>query len=247
MLPIMIAVSILPVGTKLDLRLTSEVTSNMHSGEAVKAELLAPVYAGGHPVLGSGTQLTGNVADVAPYRAATDQQPEQAASVRIQFNKILDKSGHSQPLYCVLESVDNARETVDDSGLIKGILSSETYAAQIDRGIAKLESRNQGLAQLLNGIKGAMLKDVDASIDYKPGTDLTVRLTRALEWSGASPDPNQVAAVTPADALLALVATEPVRTVAQSPPNPSDIVNLMFIGSESKIQDAFQKAGWFAA
>ncbi len=237
----------LPVGTELPVRLTSQVTSNAHSGEPVTAELLAPVYVGSRAALPPGTRLAGNVADVVPYGAAKDGSPEQPASLRLLFTRLSDTTGHSQEIYCVLEAVDNARETVDSSGLITGILSSQTYEAQIDRGISKLESRSQQFAQILNSIKGAFLKDVDASIDYKPGTDLTLRLTRALDWTGAVGNPDPVAAVSPAGTLLSMVAAEPVRTVAQSPPNPSDIINLMFIGSQAAIEGAFRQAGWFPA
>jgi hypothetical protein len=39
----------------------------------------------------------------------------------------------------------------------------------------------------------------------------------------------------------------PIQTVAQSPPKPSDVTNLMFIGTAEQVQGAFQAAGWFAA
>ena len=252
MLAILMAIGLaagvtLPAGTKLEVRLASEVTSNMRPGQPVTADLLLPVYLAARIVIPSGTHLTGNVADVTPYIAATDGVAERAATLRLQFTRISDSTGHTQPIYCVLEAVDNARETVDNSGLITGILGSETYAAQIDRGIAKVQSRYQQFAQILNGVKGALLNDVDASISYKPGTDLTLRLTKALDWTGAATSPQAVGTITPADALVSLVAAQPVRTVAQSPPNPSDIINLMFIGDEAALKSAFGTAGWFPA
>ena len=237
----------LPVGTELQVRLTTEVSSKERSGEPISAQLLISVYVGGDAVLGAGTRITGNTADVTPYRAATDDSPEQPATVRLQFTRLIDSTGHAQEIYCVLADVDNARETVDSTGMVTGILSSQTYAAQIEKGLSKIESRYQQFGQILGGVKGAFLKDVDASIDYKPGTDLRLRLTRAMDWSGRTGPGATVAPVNPADTLASLVATQPVRTVAQSPPNPSDIVNLMFIGSAAELEGAFRDAGWFSA
>ena len=51
----------------------------------------------------------------------------------------------------------------------------------------------------------------------------------------------------PAAALAALVKSEPSRTVAQNPPEPSDITNIMLIGTQQEVQSAFEEAGWFPA
>jgi hypothetical protein len=147
----------------------------------------------------------------------------------------------------VLKGIDNARETVDSSGLITGIHESETFDAQIDRGINKLESKYGQFGQILTGVKGAMLKQkADPSIDFKSGTDLTVEVTRAFDWN-ASAAGQTVGPITPAADLEKLVNSEPFRTMALKPPSPSDMTNLMFIGTEDQVKAAFQKAGWFAA
>ena len=74
---------------------------------------------------------------------------------------------------------------------------------------------------------------------------MTVRLTQPLDWRGPSegfesklqPFPNQ-------QALPDLVARQPFRTVAEKPPRPSDITNIMLIATEAEIRAAFAKAGW---
>ena len=43
------------------------------------------------------------------------------------------------------------------------------------------------------------------------------------------------------------MSTEPIQTVAQNPPSPSDLTNLNIIGSAEQVQTAFQNADWFAA
>jgi len=43
------------------------------------------------------------------------------------------------------------------------------------------------------------------------------------------------------------VARLPFETVAQNPPKPSDITNLLFLGTEAELRKAFAAAGWTAA
>ena len=237
----------IPVGTELAVRLTSDVSSNTPSGQRVTAVLTAPVFVNGAPAISAGTQLTGNTADVSPYKPATGQAAEQPATLRLHFTKIQDSSGQSKSIFCVLKDVDNARETVDSSGLITGIHQSETFDAQIDRGLNKLESRYSQFAQILTGVKGAILKQqADPSIDYKSGTDLTLEVTRAFDWN-APASAISAGPITPAAELDTMVNSQPFRTMALNPPDPSDMTNLMFIGTAEQVQAAFQKAGWFAA
>src|SRR5581483_923500 len=236
----------LPAGTELQVRLTSEASSQQPSGQQVSAALLAPVLGNGVPVLGAGMTLAGATADAVAFRSATDQAAAQSATLRINFTKIQDQAGHSAAISCVLEAVDNARESVDNSGLINGIDPSQTYEAQLNKAISKLQNRSSGLGQLLAGVETAFLKQVDASIDYKPGVEMTLKLTQALTWT-APVTAKVPAAITPANTLAALVNTEPFRTVAQNPPLPSDMTNIMLIGTAQQVHTAFQNAGWFSA
>ncbi len=238
--------TIIPAGTELQLRLVTEVSSDKPSGEPVAAVVIVPVFVNGVPAINAGSRVTGITADASAFRAATDQAQEHAATLRIEFTALQDETGRSKPLHSMVESVDNARESVDQTGLITGIAASQTLEGELDKGLRKLQSFDQQFAQLLSGVKGALLKDVDPSIDYKPGVELTIKLTKLLEWN-ASASPNMPAAIMPVNAVVALVNSEPSRTVALDPPKPSDVTNLMFIGSEQEIETAFHAAGWFAA
>ena len=48
-------------------------------------------------------------------------------------------------------------------------------------------------------------------------------------------------------ALAQLVSREPFQTVAQRPPKPSDITNLLLVGTEDALRRAFTEAGWSVA
>lgn len=236
----------LPAGTELQARLLSPVSSQQSPGQSVTAVVTVPVFLKGGPVLSAGATLSGTTSDETPYRAANGDFPAQSATLRLNFTQIQDHAGPTKPISCAVEMVDNARETVDTSGLILGIDPSQTYEARLDKAITKLQSHSSGLAQLLSGVESAFVKQVDADIDYKPGVEMTLRLTAPLDWTETA-TARMPAPITPATTLMILVSREPFRTVAQNPPEPSDITNIMLIGTADQIQAAFQSAGWFTA
>jgi hypothetical protein len=102
------------------------------------------------------------------------------------------------------------------------------------------------LGELLGTIKQAVLKPTDANIDYEPGVEMTIELTKPLTWTGDARGPN-VRAVEPQNELASLVNEQPFRTRAAKPPKESDITNIMFLGSRQELENAFQAAGWSTA
>ncbi len=246
-IPVSVRAVTVPAGTQIDLRLTTEVSSEKPSGTPVSAVVIAPVIVNGTPVMGAGTQLDGVTADGHAYKAAADDgTAEQPATLRLQLTKIHDKAGPSKTISCVLAGVDNARESVDQSGLVTGIKASQTFTALADQGVSKVTEKNSEFGQLLAGIKKSIVKQADPSIDYKPGVEFTVKLTQALDWT-PSPDAKLPPPIKPEDQLKTLVAQQPYRTVALKPPDPSDMTNLMFIGTKDQVEQAFKEAGWFAS
>lgn len=241
-----VSAATVPAGAVLRLRLTSEVSSNKPSGQPVSAVVIDPVTVNGTGVIGFGTQLTGITADAHPDQPAANGSNEIPATLRLNLTTIHGDHGESKPIACVLTGVDNARESVDQTGLITGITASNTFAALAEKGIAKVESKDSLLGQLLSSATSSFVKPADPAIDYKPGVEFTVKLTKALDWtpSGYMGD---VPAVTPNSVLANIVAEVPFRTVALKPAKPSDLTNLMFIGTKEQIESAFKQSGWFAS
>ncbi len=233
----------LPVGTEISLRLATKVASEAPSqSAAVEAVVIAPVMmADGAVALPSGARVSGVVKSA---RAAGDTE---RALLELAFTSI-GSGSYTTKLSAVVASLDNARELVDEKGVINGIDKSQTYSARIDQGIAKLQSNEKlaGLASLIQGAKKALnIEDANANIDYDPGAEFTVRLTAPLEWKGPMDGPESHLASFPNEAALgALVNRQPFRTVAEKPAKESDITNLMFIGTEAQLRAAFARAGW---
>lgn len=235
----------IPAGVELSIRLSDKVASEAQTQPAVvHAVVIAPVILeGGVVAISAGAQVTGTVKQA---KAATDKDP---AQLQLVFSTLSDVTQHA-PISAVVTNLDNARETVDDQGLITGIAPGGTFSARIDQGISKLEGNEKfaGLAGLIAGTKQALkIQDANPNIDYDAGAELTIRLTRPLEWRAGDhgptaklqPFPNQ-------DGLIDLVNRQPFRTMAENPARPSDMTNLMFIATQDELLAAFEKAGWSA-
>ena len=230
-----------PAKTELDIRLKTKVSSaTAKSGDAVDAIVIAPVMVGNDFAIPAGAVVHGSV-DKVTQPATADER----SLLAVKFTSI-EINGTSLPLAATLTGIDNAREKLDDQGQISGILASETMSGEIDTGLNKLQAKYSGLAGLLNTVKSAVLKGPDTSITYDAGVEMELQLTAPLKLAkagGPGPAAN-VRSIEQEAALAALVAREAFQTTAQKPPKPSDVTNLMLLGSEDAVEAAFKAAGW---
>jgi len=233
-----------PTGTEIEMRLTTKVsTQTSKSGDAVECVVIAPVVAGTEFVIPAGSIVRGAV-----EKAAPSTKPEERSTLSLRFTEIAI-NGARLAISSQVVSVDNAREKVDEKGQINGILASETVTGRLDSGIDRLTDKYSGLGGLLRTAKNAVLKPADTDITYDAGVEMRLRLLAPLEVA-APAGPGAAASAGPIpdeDALQALVARETFQTVAQNPPKPSDITNIMLIGTEEEVRSAFREAGWTAA
>ncbi|HTX36511.1 MAG TPA: LssY C-terminal domain-containing protein [Bryobacteraceae bacterium] len=234
----------IPAGTEVQIRLKTKVsTTSSHVKDPVEAVVIAPVMAGGVFAVPAGAAVHAAVAKV-----ASSIKPDERAVLALSFTT-LEFGGTKHPLAARLIEVDNAREKVDDQGQVQGILASDTITGKLDEQIGKVTEKYAGLGGFLNQVKSAVLQPAQDDITYDAGVEMTLKLTAALVLKnpgGAGPAA-KLRPMPDEAALLALVAREPFQTVAQKPPKPSDLTNLMLIGSEAAVREAFSAAGWTAA
>jgi hypothetical protein len=232
----------IPTGTELSIRLTDKVASEVPLPQPpVHALVIAPVIVDGKIALAAGTELTGTVKQA---KAAADKDP---AQLQIVFTEIKAGVTHAG-ISAVMSGLDNARETIDDKGVITGIAPDDTFSARIDQGIAKLQGNDKfaGLAGLIQGTKQALkIQEANPNVDYDAGAEFTLKLTQPLNWRGTDQGPTAKLEPFPnEDGLVDLVNRQPFRTIAENPARPSDITNIMFVATEDELRAAFQKAGW---
>jgi LssY C-terminus len=232
-----------PAGTQIEIRLKNKIsTQTAKAKDPVEAVVIAPVMAGDEFAIPAGAPVHGTVEKAQTARA------DERSSLVLSFSEI-EVNGAKVKLQAQLAAIDNARESIDDQGQITGILPSETITGELDSGLNKLASRYSGLADVLGAVKGAVLKPADTDIAYDAGTELTLKLKAPLELT-APGGPGPAASIGPIPneaALAALVAREPFQTMAQRPSKPSDVTNIMLIGSEDAVRKAFADGGWSTA
>jgi hypothetical protein len=234
-----------PQGTELWVRLQTKIASDAsRPGDPVEAVLVIPEASEDRTLLPAGTVLRGTAKEV---QTVSESNPR--ASIRLDFDTVVFGQGKSQKISTRVAEVDNARETVDATGLIVGILPSEAITARMDQQLEKLRGRFGGLASILQTAKNAFLGEAQPEIQYQPGTELKLRLTSPLSIEagnvaapGAAPQ-----SIEPQEDLASMVNAQSFQTMAEKPSRPSDITNLMFLGPQEKLEAAFESAGWSTA
>ena len=234
----------LPAGTAIEIRLSSKVSSNAsRANDPVEAVVIKPVTSGNRFLIPYGAVIKGQV-----EKAQASEAADKRASLQLNFNQLAGARGKVVKLPAKITAVDNARESVDENGAIQGILASETLSARMDQGLSKLGERAQGLADILQIAKSAVVKTTDSEIVFGPGVEMTLALTGKATID--SDIPGMAINVQPVAAesrLQQLVNSQPFQTIAAKPPKESDMTNLMFIGSAEQLEGAFSAAGWSAA
>jgi LssY C-terminus len=233
-----------PTGTEIQIRLKTKVsTGSSRQGDAVESVVIAPVMVGSQFLIPAGAIVRGTV-----EKAAQSTNSDERAVLALRFGEI-EINGSRLKLSAQIASVDNAREEVDEQGQINGILASETMSSRLDSSIEKLSQNHSGLADFLRQAKNAVLKPVDTSISYDAGVEMNLRLVQPFSLAAAAGPgrTGQAGPIPGAAALAALVAREPFQTIAQNPPKPSDITNVLLIASEEAVKESFRQAGWSAA
>jgi hypothetical protein len=239
-----VAAQEIPAGTEISVRLTTKVsTQESHAEDPVEAVVISPVVLDARIAIPAGSTARGTVSKV-----VAPKDPDGRGVVSLEF-KELEAGGRKLAMAARVGSIDNAREHLNEKGEITGILASETVSERLDAGITKVAQNYSGLADILGAVKNIVVQPTKTDIVYAPGVEMTLRLSEPL----ALPENAAMEAGVPApgiadrDTLAELVAREPFQTVAQKPPLPSDITNLMLIGDEADLKKAFADAGWRAA
>ncbi len=231
--------AVLPAGTELEIRLKTKVASNASKPQdTVEAVLIRPVVIRGNIAVPAGTLLRGRV-----KQASAITKGDQRALLELEFLNLGESEVEAR-----VTAVDNARETVDQTGRIIGILASETPAARLNESVERVSQKYSKLGDFLQTVTTAVFKEPEPEIVYEPGIEMRLALGKAVDWKGASAAGPSIDSVSPEDEVYALVNSHPWQTTTEGQqPIPSDLTNLMFLGSEEQLSGTFEAAGWATA
>ncbi|MGH9401779.1 MAG: LssY C-terminal domain-containing protein [Terriglobia bacterium] len=229
----------LPAGTILYIRLVTPVstaTSKVHA--TITAHIVRQVMDGNSVVVPLGAVLEGDIDKIVK---STD--PETPALLGLKFSKLELPQEKPVAISCHLSQVENARESVLADGSVLGVKSSQMGSTYVNDALGKLA---QSLPSLSSAIQDAQKKQIgspDVDIVFPAGTDMQVTLDAALPvektYSAAAVTlPGDLAA-----AVRALLTGVPKRSETADG-KPGDPLNLVIVGSQQQITNAFLQAGW---
>jgi LssY C-terminus len=235
-----------PAGTPLEARLLTPISSYAaRPGLQIEAAIATPVCPGGDDALAAGAILRGVVSKV--HRVGLGLIHE-TAGMQLEFNELLLADGSAYPVQSHLTSIDNARESVDSHGKVRGIRATATVSNRIGQHIAFLALGHPAAMLPLLALESAVFHFPDPEIELTRGADLHLAVEFPPEWGEVSRCmvPEEISESDWAN-LRELVGSLPYWTYSKRQPQPMDLVNLVYIGSEDEIKRAFAAAGWMGS
>ena len=140
--------------------------------------LIAPVRCDGKTLIPTGVGVFGVLREV---RRVGWGFVHETARLLIDFNEIELPDGSRVPLKTRLVEVDNARESVDQQGRVKGIRSTGTWAHRTSGRLAGWAMFDP-IAFVFTRVSASwMLRFTDPEILFPAGTDLLVRVLEPIE------------------------------------------------------------------
>jgi opacity protein-like surface antigen len=232
------------VGTKLEIRLQQPISSYAtEKGTKLSGVLVAPLTEGGEMLLPLGTTVEGSVVAVRKVGLGVIHE---TARLDLQFDRVVLSNGDSVPLQCRIIEVENARETVDTQGRIQGIRSTATLSNRASGVVGSLAFGDPIAAIFTTAASASVLRFSEPEISLPAGTELIAELTAPIVLSKTEPILIPPIATTPEEKedLSKLVEELPFRTYTDKGHIPSDITNLIFIGSADEVKRAFAASDW---
>jgi hypothetical protein len=213
----------------LQVRLTSSVSSS-HSrpGDPVSAVSVTYLVVDGRIAATPGCALTGVVLESRRPKSLRGSEV-----VALAFTRLVGRDQVVHPLGTQLIGVDNARERVDGNGRILSASPGNILKIALNG------------VQVVRELASKAVGWIPPEINYKPGAELLLRVTDAPAASSIVCGP-VAPELEPSPELSQIVDAAPVRTTTMAG-HPSDVTNLVFVGSREDLFAGFAAAGWLTA
>ena len=232
-----------PAGTRLVVRLLHSLDSRkVDEGDRVRTVLISPAFVEGRILIPQGSELSGTI--VKAHGVGWGLRHETAAlTLDLREAKLPD--GRSLAINTRLYQVENSRESVDAKGAIRGIRSTDTLGHSAESKISSVSAVDP-IAYLFTTVSAtAVLGFAEPEILYPAGTEMVIEFTSPLITSHVyAPNVPPLTPMPGEEDLSAFLRRVPFRTMTKGTNKPSDLTNLLFIGSSDGLRRAFAAAGW---
>jgi opacity protein-like surface antigen len=235
----------IPAGTPLEIRIQQPISSSStRAGTQIDGILISPVTEGGDILVPLGATVHGSVVSV--QRVGLGFAHE-TAQIELRFDQLI-VSGHAPiPIQVRITDVENARESINKKGRIQGIRSTATLSNRASGIVGTLALGDPIAAIFTTAGSASVLRFSEPEITLPAGTELLAQLVAPIELpdTEAQTLPPMVDTEDGRQELGAMVHRLPFRTFTSGKKElPSDMTNLVFIGSGDALQRAFAASGW---
>lgn len=200
---------------------------------------------GSQVVIPAGSSLFGEVSLVKKLGWGIQRS---TAAMAYRFHTLELPDGRALPVQTRLMQVETARENVDADGRIAGIRATTNVSSTLATYAWRLSLIEPPMAIPVWLAKFAFARAPDPEIHFPAGTEMVLKLTAPVpvEVNSAGAAIPGLGTATLADARRWVDALPQQRVVRPSG-KPSDILNVMVIGSQEQMKKAFEAAGWTGA
>jgi opacity protein-like surface antigen len=235
----------LPPGTPLEIRLQEPISSySTPKGTRITGIMISPVNEGGKILVPLGTTIDGSVLEI---RKVGLGFAHETAVIDLEFDHLILSNGQSIPIACRITEVENARESINKKGRIQGIRSTSTMSSRASGVVGTLAFGDPIAIIFTTAGTASVLRFSEPEITLPAGTELKAELTAplALPVEKVESVPPIVTTERGRQALSSMVHQLHFRTFTEGRKEvPSDLTNLVFIGSAGALQHAFAAADW---
>src|SRR6185312_15976226 len=216
-----------------------------HPGDPIEGTVIAPVSVQGRITVPQGSRLLGSVANATAIGFGLKHA---AASITYTFHTLQLPGGAAIPVNTQLAEVETAKEHVDDLGTVDGIHPIVSLSSSVSFFAVPLLLADPPVGAPVLAIKSLVAPSPNPEIRFPTGTELILRLTRAV----TVPPPNDkdfvpTKLLSPGDltGIEHLLKNSAQRAYMGN--RPSDIVNVLLIGTGKQLDRAFHASGWSQA
>lgn len=235
--------SVLPAGTDLEVRLSVATGSRIsHPGDRVEAKIISPAFQQNELILPQGATVSGVIESVDRLGFGIKHR---TATMEYRFDSVRLADGRAFPVRTRVVDVETAKERVNGSGVIGGIYPTANLSSGAAFFVSALVA-DPALAAPVLAIKFLIARSPDPEIYFPAGTELVLRITNDAELPNFRCSTNAIAPLTPDEVahVRSVLEALPQQQTERGPNQPSDLLNVLLLGTHDQIERAFRAAGW---
>jgi hypothetical protein len=237
----------IPADSRLTVRLLGPLSSRTaKKGMEVKAVLTSPAVFENKILIPQGSEFDGSVVDAHGVGLGIKHE---TAAVTVHFSSVKLPDNRVLPIDAHVLAVANSREEVTKSGRIQGIRSTGTLGHTAENQINSL-AQIDPVGYIFTSTAGpAVLGFAEPEILYNAGTELDIAFNKPVITSQKydAHVPYLALSQEETSRLDNIVKHLPYRTETLVGHVPSDITNLIFIGTPEALRRGLEAAGWTPA